>query len=242
MNLQGYREWRQSLRNQEPKYRGYCLTCRQPDFACYCAHIKKFDPAMKFIILIHPIEIRRRIATGRMSHLCMTGSRLILGVDYSQNKEVEAILKNPNYYSIMLYPGPSSTNITPLHLEERRQLFPQDKELVVFVVDGTWNTARKTVRVSDNLKHLPQISFSPPSPSNFRVRTQPKPECYSTLEAIHHTIELLGPGRGFDTSSRRHDTLLSLFDRLVEQPLAHVRVNHSRHRRKIARGLVHAQN
>ena len=36
----------------------------QPEFGCYCRHIKKFDPKIKFIILIHPIELKRRIATA----------------------------------------------------------------------------------------------------------------------------------------------------------------------------------
>lgn len=231
MNLQEYHERRQELESQKKKWRDICLTCRQPDFRCYCPQVHPFDPAIKFVILIHPIEVKRPIATGRMSHLCLEDSELITGGNYSDNRQVTALINDPRYYPVILYPGESATNVTPLSSIERQNLFPQDKKLLIFVIDGTWNTARKTVKLSQNLIHLPQIFFSPPGPSNFRVRTQPNPECYSSIEAIHHTIELLGEGRGFDTASRRHDALLTVFNHMVEKQLAFVKKGTSRHRR-----------
>ncbi|MDZ4678682.1 MAG: tRNA-uridine aminocarboxypropyltransferase [Oligoflexia bacterium] len=203
-------------------YREFCYTCRQPKVHCYCCYIQKFDPQIKFVILIHPIEVKRRIASGRMSHLCLDNSELIIGHDYSQNKNVNLILNNPNYYPVILYPGQQSTNISPLTTTQRASLFPKNKMLTIFVVDGTWNTARTMVRLSSNLHHLPKICFSPPGPSNFRVRKQPAPGCYSTLEAIHHTIELIGTTQGFNTDVRVHDRLLYVFDKMVSKQLEYV--------------------
>jgi DTW domain-containing protein YfiP len=92
----------------------------------------------------------------------------------------------------------------------------------LFVIDGTWATARKTMRLSQNLRSLPQICFTPPGPSNFRVRKQPRPECLSTIEAVHHSIELLGESVGFDVKSRKHDQLLTLFDQFVDRQISYV--------------------
>jgi DTW domain-containing protein YfiP len=75
------------------------------------------------------------------------------------------------------------------------------------------------IRQSENLKSLPRICFSPAKPSNFRVRKQPHPNCYSTIEAIHHTIELVGASQGFSTDQREHDKLLTAFDFMVERQL-----------------------
>jgi DTW domain-containing protein YfiP len=72
----------------------------------------------------------------------------------------------------------------------------------------------------NNLKTLPRICFTPVTPSQFQVRKQPKPFCYSTIEAIHHTIELLGPSFGFDLASRAHDNMLEVFDSMVDQHIA----------------------
>ena len=82
------------------------------------------------------------------------------------------------------------------------------KTPLILVVDGTWNTARKMLRLSRNLHSVPRICFTPVRPSRFRVRKQPHPNCYSTIEAIHQTLELLGPSQGFDILTGRQSRLL----------------------------------
>lgn len=219
MNIELYRERRRSLEEQAPRYREFCTTCLQPRFGCFCADLKPFDPGLRFVILTHPIEMKRRIATGRMTHLCLEGSRFIVGHDYSHHPEVDALIADPRNHCVILYPGRSSVNLSQRTPAERHAVFPAGKTPVLFVIDGTWATARQTARQSRNLMSLPRICFTPPGPSNFRVRKQPAPECYSTIEAVHHTIELLGGVRGFDVDSRRHDALLEVFDGMVERQL-----------------------
>lgn len=235
MNLAEYLDKRRQV-VETRRLRQLCMTCLQPLTTCYCRHVVSFDPLIHFVILIHPVEVRRRIATGRMSHLCLQNSRLIMGYDYSNNESVNQILHDAGNECVILYPGRSSVNLTAMARDDRSGLFSRDKKLVVFVLDGTWSTAKKMLRRSQNLHYLPRIAFTPPRPSNFRVRQQPKPECFSTVEAIHHVVELLGPARGFDLQSKAHDRLLYVFDKMVEQQLGFIRVSHltrthSRHRR-----------
>ncbi|MEI8348506.1 MAG: tRNA-uridine aminocarboxypropyltransferase, partial [Pseudomonadota bacterium] len=120
----------------------------------------------------------------------------------------------------VLYPGKSSLNLSQLSIDEKKGLFPKNKNLVIFVVDGTWSTAKQTMRLSKNLKDLPRLSFEPSRLSNFRVRKQPSSECLSTIEAIHETIELLGEIKGLDPQRRVHDNLLHVFNYMVEMQLA----------------------
>ncbi|HEX4923207.1 MAG TPA: tRNA-uridine aminocarboxypropyltransferase [Bdellovibrionales bacterium] len=215
MDIIRYRQRREQIGHVNT--RTICTICLQPDFTCYCAHIRAFDPKIKFVILIHPIEARRRIATGRMSHFCLKGSELIEGHEYSANPRVNELLADPALQPFVLYPGRNSTNLTPLQPHERAALFDSSKQTVIFVIDGTWNTARKTMHLSENLKTVPRIGFTPPGPSAFRVRKQPSEECYSTIEAIHHTIELLGEAHGFETGAREHDNLLYAFNQMVKR-------------------------
>lgn len=102
---------------------------------------------------------------------------------------------------------------------EKQKMFNPSKKLRVFVIDGTWATAKKMVRLSTNLHTLPRICFSSDQPSTFRVRKQPRAGCFSTIEAIHHTIELLGEQNGFDLQSGKHHNLLTVFDSMVETQL-----------------------
>lgn len=219
MDVESYRRRRQGLRDQElSRGRRLCLACLQPPFGCYCADVRPFDPKILFSILIHPIEARRKIATGRMAHLCLRGSRLLRGQDFSESAAVDALVGDPALHPVVLYPGPNSIDLTAASEDERCALIPPGKRLAVFVLDGTWWTARKMAR-SRNLESLPRIAFLPDRPSRFRVRKQPKPECWSTIEAVHQTIELLGNAAGFDVESRSHDGLLDVFERMVERQL-----------------------
>lgn len=177
---------------------------------------------MKFVVLLHPLERRRRIASGRMAHLLLKNSHIITGHNYTNDPNVHELLANSGYFPVVLCLGDNSKNLNLISEEEKKKLCPPDRKLLIFVVDGTWGTASKTVRLSKNLCSLPRISFTPSHPSMFRVRQQPQKNCYSTIEAIHQTIELLGNSQGFDIQTRVHDRLLHVFDSFVIQQLKHV--------------------
>lgn len=225
MNINDYFERRRQLEADAPKYRDLCTQCIQPVFSCYCRFIQRFDPLIDFVILIHPIEVRRRIATGRMSHLCLQNSHLIRGQDFTEVAAVNQILAEPHRHCVILYPGKNSVNLTPMKLSEKTERFPQDKKLTVFVIDGTWLTAKKMMSRSRNLLPLPRICFTPDKPSNFRVRKQPNALCYSTVEAIHQTIELIGETQGLDVGTRIHDRLMEVFDAMVELQLKFIKIS-----------------
>jgi DTW domain-containing protein YfiP len=222
VNLEAYLKKRAELSAQQVNYQVRCYDCHRPVGTCYCGLVKAFDAKINFVVLIHPIEYKRRVATGRMSHLCLKNSHLVLGTDFTQNTEIQKLISDPQFYSVVLFPGAQSINLTTLTDQEKALVTPAGKKLRVFVLDGTWSTAKKMLRLSLNLQQLPKICFVPPAPSNFRVRKQPKKECFSTLEAIHHTIELLGVGQGFDLKSRAHDNLLEVFTKMVDK---HIELN-----------------
>lgn len=219
MNIESYKQKRELFFSQLKQYRVQCNGCRQPEFSCYCSHIQKFDPKIKFVILIHPIEFKRRIATGRMAHQCLENSELIVGQNYSANSQVNRLLKDPRYQPMVLYPGVKSLNLTHATSEKKAAFFDAGKTPLVFVIDGTWATARRMMRQSLNINGLPRFAFTPPGPSQFKVRKQPKAECYSTIEAVHHCIELLGEQVQIDFSGRPHDNLLTVFGKMVDKQL-----------------------
>jgi DTW domain-containing protein YfiP len=172
---------------------------------------------------MHPIERRRRIATGRMSYLSLHDSELIVGQDFADNPKLNALLGNPEFNCLVLCPGVNATDLTKSTSEQKESLFVPGKKTLVIVIDGTWATAKKMMNRSPNLKRLQKICFTPASPSRFRVRKQPRAECYSTIEAIHQTIELIGGHAGFDLMTGEHSNLLKVFDKMVERQLEFMR-------------------
>ena len=223
MDLQQYRQRRKIQLEEQKDTRNLCTDCWQPDFNCYCHAIEKFDPHIEFVVLIHPVEARRRIATGRMSYLSLENSHIIRGMSFADCPTVGRLLADSNYHNVMLARGEGSIDLTNMSEQQKEKHFTSDKKLRVFVIDGTWTNAGKMITRSPNLQKLPRFCFTPDKPSNIRVRKQPNPLCYCTLEAIHHLIGLLGPSQGFDVSGRTHDNLLKPFNWMVGQQVERLR-------------------
>ena len=223
VNLEQYIHQKKTIARLQPRQRIRCAKCLQHNEWCYCSKLNPINCGIEFVILLHPLERRRRIASGRMSYLMLKESHLAMGHTFTDDRKVNELLQNPKYYPVILCLGEHSKNLNQISEHEKRNLCPPGKKLLIFVVDGTWGTASKTVRLSKNLFKLPRISFTPPHASTFRVRQQPKKECFSTIEAIHQTIELLGESQGFDVKSRKHDELLRVFDVFVTQQVEYLK-------------------
>jgi DTW domain-containing protein YfiP len=203
-------------------YRPSCWRCRRPLGGCYCSLICPFASEPRMIILSQPREAKHRLGTGRMAHLCLSNSALIEGVDFTSDQQVNREIDNPVNFPVLLYPSNDSIDLSKLNCRERRTLVPNRQRLVVFVLDGTWKSVRKMIRSSQNLMRLPAISFTPATPSAYRIRRQPRPQCYSTIEAIHQVIELfMATGEGHGLATRPHDNLLAVFAALVDRQLTY---------------------
>ncbi len=199
------------------EHRLVCWRCRRPQSGCYCSMIEPFDSVPTFVILIHPREARHRLGTGRMAHRVLRNSRLLEGVDFSDNPWVNQAIADPANMPMLLFPGSDAVDLTKLDRTERHGLIAGPRPPLVFVPDGTWSGVRKMLRLSDNLRRLPRISFDPPKPSAYGFRREPHPSCLSTIEAIHQVIELFGARRDKAPEAER---LLAPFRSMVAAQLA----------------------
>src|SRR5262249_29979948 len=129
------------------------------------------------------------------------------------------------FFAVLLYPGILAINLSPLSPEERTAIVPAGKEMVVFVPDGSWTTARKMVRASENLSTLPSISFTPPQTSAYHIRQQPRTDFYCTVEAIHQVIDLFSEAASQKPAPRPHDNLLEVLQLSVQRQLAYTPQN-----------------
>jgi len=169
------------------------------------------------VFLVHPRENRNAIGTARLAHLGLANSVLIEGngFRFDQDPKIREFVSLTEFYPVVLYPGAGSLNLSAINTGECREAFPKNKKLVVFVIDGTWSLAKKMIQRSEILKALPQISFTPEKPSNYRIRVEPAFHCVSTIEAVH---QILGKLEGHHL---RHDQMLRVFNLMVEVQIAY---------------------
>ena len=187
-----------------------CYRCFWPQPLCWCASIRPMPTRTRFVLLMHPKEFKQEKAgTGRLTHLCLPESAILVGTDFDRHDEVQALLRDPANEVVLLYPGPTARNLS------QGELSPAGlggKRLVVLVLDATWACARKMLRLSPTLQALPRIMFTPSAPSRFIIKQQPQAGCLSTLEAVHETLLALEQS-GLDAYPDKTQ-LLALFDRM----------------------------
>ncbi|MFH0920744.1 MAG: tRNA-uridine aminocarboxypropyltransferase [Fibrobacterota bacterium] len=192
--------------------RDRCLRCNRSRATCFCGFVTPFDTRTRFVILMHPKEFKfQTVGTGRMTGLALRNSETIVGLDFTRDPRLTALLADPRWHSVMLFPGPGSIDLSmnvPFEL-------PAGKTLRVLVIDGTWAMAKKIIRLSPNLQALPKIRFTPPALSRFHIKRQPAAHCVSTIEAVHYLLDIL-ERRGFERLEGRHASLLGAIDALVD--------------------------
>jgi DTW domain-containing protein YfiP len=166
---------------------------------------------------MHPLEARHPVGTGRMAHRCLSNSKLWVGKEFGEGSELVQLLRDPAVQPLLLYPGPGSLDLSKLSSEQKTTLLESKREPVIIVLDATWSLAQKMLRLSPDLQKVQRVSFAPEKHSRFLVRKQPRPECLSSLEAIHRMLTILDESR----ASGYYDGMLEVFDRMVAKQLAY---------------------
>ena len=191
--------------------RPHCSFCRRPNAACYCEDLTPFESFPQFVILMHPQEARKKIATGRMTHRMLSNSFLFEGVDFSNHAGVNELIEDSRYESFVLYGGRLSKELAGQDLEQRPGKIP-----LYFIIDGTWKWAKSMYRQSENLHQLPAVRFAPATKSKFHVRRQPEDFCYSTIEAAHYILNHYHDSKHAPV----HNRLLEVFCKMVHRQMS----------------------
>jgi DTW domain-containing protein YfiP len=165
--------------------REMCYRCFWTKDLCWCGSIRPMATRTKVVLLMHPKEYKeQRTGTGRLTHLCLADSELIMGIAFDDHERVQELIRDPGNLAMLLYPG-LEARVLPEGLPAREL---GSRRLVVFVLDGTWSCARKMLRLSPSLQRLPRLVFPPAAPSRFVIKQQPAEGCLCTLEATHELL------------------------------------------------------
>jgi DTW domain-containing protein YfiP len=171
----------------------------------------------RVVLLMHPKEFKQeKAATGRLTHLCLSNSEIVVGTGFDETSRVGELRTDPRNRCVLLYPGKDAVNLStadPAALDPFRR-DAAERQLVVFILDATWALARKMLRLSPLLQQMPRVMFTPSAPSRYLIKQQPAPGCLSTLEAVHELLSAL-EAAGLDRYPDRQQ-LLDLFARMQQ--------------------------
>jgi len=188
-----------------------CYKCYRPKSSCMCLHVESFDTNTQFVILMHPKEFKKtKNNTGRFTHLSLKNSKIFVGDDFTQHKEINEIIANTKAF--VLYPSKNSLNLstTPLHVEGK---------ITIFIIDSTWSCSVSLLRKSTNIKALPYISFTSTKLSQYKIKEQPQEYCLSTIESTLCVLELLNKQGIEQIEQNSLDKFLNPFHKMIEYQL-----------------------
>ena len=202
--------------------RPFCWDCRRPLPVCLCARAEAFHSGLALTVLEHHLEARSTIGTARILRRFARDARVLPGrtAEFEAHPELEGRIATPGWASAVLFPSPGALDLSRCSPEDARSVFTPGLRPHVVVVDGTWNKASGILRRCRALAGLPRIAFTPDRESSYLIRKQPRPVCWSTLEATVEVIDRLDRlGVAPAPPGRAHHKLLDALDYLVETQL-----------------------
>ncbi|WP_346839942.1 tRNA-uridine aminocarboxypropyltransferase [Microbulbifer sp. SAOS-129_SWC] len=180
-----------------------CPTCQRPRKVCYCGALVEVANRIEVLIIQHPLEQKHPFNTGRMAHLCLKNSRLVVA-ETLRDAELAQLLKPA---SALLYPSldwlPEVAQVEP-GTPQARAL----QQLVV--IDANWRKSKKMLHLHPLLQHLPRVSFEGELSSNYQIRHSSLPNSLSTLESIVAAMQQLEPEHNFQTLLQPFEKMISL--------------------------------
>ena len=193
------------------RYRDLCLVCNRSRATCFCKYTIPFETKTRFIILMHPKEFKRqRTGTGRVTRLSLVNSEIIVGAEFGGDARLNAALNDPAFFPLLLFPG-----VNALHAGSAEfQALATNCRPLVIIIDATWASARKVLRLSPNLQNLPRITFAEGDVSKFVIKRQPNAVALSTIEAAYRLLSAFET-HGYENLEGRHHALMQTLDSIV---------------------------
>jgi DTW domain-containing protein YfiP len=170
--------------------RATCAACLRAQTACICRFVRPVVSSVELLVLQHPLEVGNAKNSARLLHLCLPGSRLLVGESFDP-AALEAALHADGRTPLLLYPetpGEAALGLpAPPAIDAASLARPECLRLVLRLA----------------LQNLP--------PSAYRIRKAHAPDQLSSLEAAGYALSQLENRPG------HYAPLFEAFDGFVEQ-------------------------
>lgn len=176
-----------------------CPNCLRPLPVCYCSALVQVANTIKILIIQHPLEQKHPFNTGRMAHLCLDNSELIVAETLSAT-QLASLLKTP---SALLYPS------LPWLPETKEPADHRDIQQLI-VIDATWNKSKKMLHLHPALQKLPRLHLKGNLSSNYQIRKTTVTNGLSTLESIVKALNIIDPEVAFEAMLQPFEKMIGL--------------------------------
>ena len=192
-----------------------CYNCFKPKSACLCSYTKEIDPGIKFVLLMHPKEVKKNhTGTGWITRASLKDCEIVEGLDFSNSTRLNKMLNDPQYFPVLLYPGEDAWNAKKEGFSEK----VNGRTILAIIIDATWFCSRKIIEHNPDLLKLPKLSFYGEYRSIFTFKKEPRPECVSTIETCYYLIKELQT-TGLANKECNPEPLMTVFKEMIKNQL-----------------------
>jgi len=175
--------------------RQVCGECRRPARVCWCGHlvsppVRLSSRIRRVVILQHPKERKRPHQTARMAARGIADDKCLIKVGTKvKDSDNDDLLNESDTY--VMFPNAESKDVAELAASPSSAAL--ERPLTLVVLDGTWDEAKKLLARSPALKRLPSVhlDLGDAHKSAFVIKTQPNPQCLSTVETVAHSLAII---------------------------------------------------
>lgn len=158
---------------------------------------------------MHYRELSLTTNTARLAKLALTNSEIRVRGKRELPVDGKDLAEDPTIHPLLLYPAEDSVELTSEYSDRARE---QGKRIVLIVPDGNWRQGGKAAKRTPGLEKVECVRLPPGPLSEYRLRSEPRPDCVSTYEAISRALGLL-------EGAHVNETLMDYFRTKIDRML-----------------------
>jgi DTW domain-containing protein YfiP len=199
--------------NLPPSTRPRCPHCLRALRTCICKWVTPVTTQTEVLILQHPLEVHQAKGSGRLLHLNLTTSRIVVGETFDHatlHDLLYSSLDGTKRQPVLLYPDTPSMPAT--------QIAPDlpAHQITLVVLDATWKKSRKMLYANPQLQSLPRLQLQETPVSQYHIRKAHRPDQLSTYEATVLGLSQIEPVPEKDA------TLLNAFNGFIDEQMSYI--------------------
>lgn len=190
-----------------------CPQCLRAQRTCICKWVTPVATQAEVLILQHPLEVHQAKGSGRLLHLHLPTSRIMIGETFNPDElqhvlstSIDGITRQP----VLLYPDTPSQPAA--HLIEHTVA----ENITLVVLDATWKKSRKMLYQNPLLQALPRLILQDTPASQYRIRKAHRPDQLSSFEATSLALYQL------ENNHSHLATLLASFNAFIDEQMAFI--------------------
>ncbi len=167
--------------------RALCPRCERPLTVCLCDGLETQTAPIDLLLLQTRQEQKHPLNSGRILRLGINNCQVLVGEDFSESEQLNALLKQYAGRVWLLYPGEQS--LPPAELLSTGSMPQQEGRPLLIVLDATWRKSRLMLHLCPVLADLPRVSLPEAHVSQYKIRKVPGDGYLSTVEAVTTVLD-----------------------------------------------------